>query len=446
MSAADTTLMGGRETVYVLPVIEAVKTPHSLRAVALAITAGFCAMLLGLAFAPWQQNVPGAGKVTALSPAERQQPIDTPVDGRVVRWYVVEGTRVKKGMPIAEIADLDPNLPARLRAERDAALERIRAATDREIQIGARIIELEQSLKNEISAADYRIQQASDRVRGASQSVEVANAKLLAARLNLERHKALFPKGLVSKRQLEVAEADFATATAETERALAALDEARAFQRTAEAERGRALATGSALIRDARATRETARSEIALARQALQPIEVRLNRQATQTVRAPADGTVFRVAAQPDSAVLKAGDEIASLVPDTTSPVVELWVDGNDLPLVAAGRRVRLQFEGWPAIQFVGWPSVAMGTFGGIVTLVDQTDNGQGRFRILVGADPDDDPWPSSNYLRQGVRAKGWVLLNNVRLGFELWRQFNGFPPSTTPPPTDAGAKSGVKK
>jgi hypothetical protein len=25
--------------------------------------------------------------------------------------------------------------------------------------------------------------------------------------------------------------------------------------------------------------------------------------------------------------------------------------------------------------------------------------------------------------------VSGWILLDRVRLGYELWRQFNGFPP-----------------
>jgi len=93
------------------------------------------------------------------------------------------------------------------------------------------------------------------------------------------------------------------------------------------------------------------------------------------------------------------------------------------------GNLVRLQFEGWPALQFSGWPSIAVGTFGGRVLLVDPTDNGKGKFRVLVESDPGDDPWPSRRFLRQGVRANGWVLLNIVPIGYELWRQFNGFPP-----------------
>ncbi|MFM9068837.1 MAG: hemolysin D, partial [Planctomycetota bacterium] len=35
---------------------------------------------------------------------------------------------------------------------------------------------------------------------------------------------------------------------------------------------------------------------------------------------------------------------------------------------------------------------------------------------------------PEAKLLRQGVRANGWVLLNEVSLGYEIWRQLNGFP------------------
>ena len=69
--------------------------------------------------------------------------------------------------------------------------------------------------------------------------------------------------------------------------------------------------------------------------------------------------------------LLKAGDPLLVFVPDTDARAVELWVDGNDVPLLREGRHVRVQFEGWPALQFSGWPSVAVGTFGGHVAVVD---------------------------------------------------------------------------
>ncbi|MFN9968883.1 MAG: transporter, partial [Phycisphaerae bacterium] len=51
--------------------------------------------------------------------------------------------------------------------------------------------------------------------------------------------------------------------------------------------------------------------------------------------------------------------------------------------------------------------------------------------RCQILPDPTEEQrWPSERYLRQGVRANGWVLLDQVPLWFEAWRQLNGFPPS----------------
>ena len=75
---------------------------------------------------------------------------------------------------------------------------------------------------------------------------------------------------------------------------------------------------------------------------------------------------------------------------------------------------------------------------------MDPTDDGQGRFRLLVEPDVlmEGDEWPEGLYLRQGNHAIGWVFLNRVTLGFELWRQFNGFPPVIAPkPPGDKDPK-----
>lgn len=158
-------------------------------------------------------------------------------------------------------------------------------------------------------------------------------------------------------------------------------------------------------------------------------IEVRLSRQLTQSVTAPIDGYIYQIIAGQGGQLVKGGTPLAVLIPDTESRAVEILIDGNDMPLLSQGRDVRLQFEGWPALQFSGWPNVAVGTFGGRVGIIDAADNGMGQFRILVFPDRPED-WPDSRYLRQGVRVRGWVLLDTVRVGYELWRIFNGFPPS----------------
>jgi membrane fusion protein, adhesin transport system len=206
----------------------------------------------------------------------------------------------------------------------------------------------------------------------------------------------------------------------------------------------------TAQIDDARASEASARAEEANASAELARLDVRLARQSTMDVKAAIDGTVLRLLKGQGNVFVKSADAILVLVPDTEARAVELWVDGNDMPLISKQRDVRLQFEGWPAVQFTGWPSVAVGTFGGKVALIDATDDGTGKFRILVTPDPTDSngdgepdqSWPTGLYLRQGVRVNGWVLLNQVKLGFELWRQFNAFPPTVTPLEPQPGSKA----
>lgn len=168
--------------------------------------------------------------------------------------------------------------------------------------------------------------------------------------------------------------------------------------------------------------------EVANVQIELANINVRLARQETQLIKAPRDGYILRRMTGQESVFVKAGTSIAVLVPDTASRAVELWVHGIDAPLIEPGQTARLQFEGWPAIQFSGWPSVAVGTFGGQVAVVDAAGTGQqGLFRVIVVPAPH-EAWPEARYLRQGVRVNGWILLSRVKLGFELWRRFNGFP------------------
>jgi multidrug efflux pump subunit AcrA (membrane-fusion protein) len=295
-------------------------------------------IILALIFVPWVQTVPGVGKVIGYLADDRQQEIQAPVDGRILKWHVIEGSRVKVGEPIVDIVDLDPQIIDRLTQEKDAA----------KIKLESAIISRDTSLKN------------------------------------LERQQALSNKGLSSLRALELAQIEY----------------------------------------------QKFLSEVSTATAELTRIESRLSRQANQTITAPRDGIIMRIIApQGEGILVKAGAPLARLVPETDELAVEVKIRGNDMPLVSEGREVRLQFEGWPAIQFAGWPNVAVGTFAGVVKVVDASDDGTGNFRIIVVPNERKD-WPEYPYLRQGVRAHGWVLLDSVSIGWELWRQLNGFPPS----------------
>lgn len=171
---------------------------------------------------------------------------------------------------------------------------------------------------------------------------------------------------------------------------------------------------------------------------ALEQVRVARQRSGILQVRAPADGTVLRIRAGNLATFVRAGDIVADFIPEVTSPAVELLVSGLDASLVTEGRKARLVFNGWPAVQFTGWPQVAVGTFGGVVTSVDPVAAPDGRFRVLIEPDPDDAPWPGSRFLRQDSQVRGWILLDQVSVGYELWRRLNGFPPELT----GAGADS----
>jgi hypothetical protein len=106
-----------------------------------------------------------------------------------------------------------------------------------------------------------------------------------------------------------------------------------------------------------------------------------------------------------------------------------------DVPLIQKNREVRIQFEGWPAIQFSGWPNVAVGTFGGTVSVIDLVDSKNGEYRLLVTPKTDDEPWPEQ--LRIGSGVFGWVMLDNVPVWYEIWRQLNAFPPSLKDKPEE---------
>ncbi|MFY0533770.1 HlyD family secretion protein [Nannocystis pusilla] len=418
-----------------------VRQPHSTRVAVMLLGLALILIVTALVLVPWQQSVPATGRVIAYAPLDRQTSIEAPIDGRLQTWHVEEGSHVKTGDPIADISDNDPEILARLERER-MAIDSRRLAAQSAVEVNrAKISALEMSETAQSSSAGLRAKMGHDRLDAAQRSVDAAVAANETATLNLTRTEALFKEGLASEREHELAKLEVDTSSAE-------LDTAKSTLKAAEREIGALEADADAVSTSARATIEEARSaladaesNLAAAEADLVQLEVRFARQRRMKIVAPRDGTVLKLVGRHGTDMVASGDVIATFVPDMGATAVELWASGRDGPLISAGRKVRLQFEGWPAVQFVGWPSVAVGTFGGEVVFVDAMASDDGRYRVVVLPDPDDLPWPESRWLRQGVRANGWVLLERVRLGFEVWRQINGFPPALGTPPDSQNAQ-----
>ena len=316
--------------------LAALEPPRIARVVAGMILTGMAVVGVILFAVPWVQTSSGYGSIVALHPDDRLQTVTALVPGRVERWYVRDGDQVRRGDPIARIADNDPDLLARLAAERAQVVAEIAAA-----------------------------QQA-----------------MAVAQIDVGRSSQLLREGLVARRDYEATQikvADFGAKLAE-------------------------------------------------ARAKLSRVDIGLNRQSAQIVRAPRDGRIQSINAAAGATLVSAGDILATLGPDRPERVVELLIDGRDIALVRPGRLVRLEFEGWPAIQFSGWPSVSQGMFDGQVRSVDPTARSDGLFRVLVDPRPGRRTWPQSDFLRLGAKARGWIQMETVPVGYELWRQLNNFP------------------
>lgn len=413
-----------------LTALHLVDSPRSLRLFARHLGIAVAMALVALVVTPWQQSVVGDGGVVAFAPFDRVQTLAAPVGGRVRKAWVVEGSRVKQGDSILEIVDNDPSILERLDIQREALGRQLSSANERVDFFDKQIEALRASRELAVSGARSQVAVSKADVRSARHALEGARAGVEQAELNYRRQKELVEEGLVSGFEFEVAERVYKQAQAQASQAQQSLEAAKSEVEARSADQGRTGTQATAGLESARGSRASAAVQVASLSERVANLATRIAQQNTQLITAPRDGTVFRLYAAPGAQLVKAGDPLVSLVPDTESRAVELWVRGNDVPLIEAGRTVRLQFEGWPAVQFSGWPSVAVGTFGGVVSLVDSMDDGRGRFRVLIVPNPAEDPWPQGEFLRQGVRAKGFVLLDQVTLGFELWRQANGFPPS----------------
>ena len=422
-------------------------TPRFARRAARKLLVALALLIVGMLWAPWQQSVPGLGQVVALDPLERPQTIEATVEGQIIEWYVREGSRVKQNDPLIKIADNDPDLMGRLQAGVSAAADKLRSCEDKIESYRAQIRFYESARDLQISISNGQVEIAKQKLRGDQQLLGAAEAAALQAKQQFDRYRQLLDQKLASPQEFEIETAKLAKANAEVQKYTA---EVSAAQREVEVkqqyvEYARADAEGK--IVESKAKLQSAEGELAGAKDSMLKAERDVARLQTQLVTAPRDGVVVRLVANQGGLgrQVHPGDPLLQFVPDYKQRAVELWVDGNDAPWITPGRNVRLLFEGWPALQFTaGIPQASLGTFGGTVLLVDAAPNAQVKFRVLVGPtdDPTEPPWPGVDVdpgrdvrreLRQGVRVNGWVLLNQVTMGYELWRQLNGFPPSIEP-------------
>lgn len=393
-------------------------------------------LLLILVFIPWTQNIRSKGSVTALRPDQRPQTIHSVIGGRIERWYVQEGDFVKKGdtiLYITEVKDeyFDPNLLGRTEQQLkskelavDAYMEKVKAQDN---QIDA----LVQTSALKIEQANNKLRQSQLKVVSDSIDLEAAKTNIDIAKLQFVRMEKLYEDGLKSLTDLEKRKLTQQKALASKISAENKLLASKNDVLNARVE----LTSIAAQYRDDIAKAESAKFTALSNMYDAEAVVTKLqNQYMNYSVRsglyyilAPQDGYITQAIQSGLGETIKEGEAIISIMPSQYDLAVEMYVRPIDLPLVEKGQEVRIQFDGWPAVVFSGWPNTSYGTYGGNVVAIDNFMSENGMYRLLVSPDKDDHAWPEA--LRVGAGTNSMMLLSDVPIWYELWRNINGFPP-----------------
>ncbi|MEO9478109.1 MAG: HlyD family efflux transporter periplasmic adaptor subunit [Cyclobacteriaceae bacterium] len=415
--------------------LRTLKTPHLARDLARVLMVLSILVVLGL-FLPWQQNIRGSGTLTAFDPAKRPQTIESAIAGRIDSWRIREGQFVTKGDTILTLAEVkekyfDPNLLQRTLEQIAAKESSIESKVKKKQALENQISALEKGMRIKLTQtknklAQARLKVASDSIKYASEQIAYNNSLAI-----FNRNKLLYEAGNISQNKFNDMESKMQLHKAKLVSAQNQWIQTQSEAAIAEADLAGFEAQYLEKISKSKSDLNNTLADLYDAQGSLSKLKNHYSnlsiRNDQYTIIAPQSGYMVRALKSGLGETIKEGEAVATIMPADTDLCAEMYIKAMDLPFISAGRKVRVQFDGWPSIQFSGWPNASVGTFGGIVRTIDRTDSKAGKFRILVTPDPDEEEWPEQ--LRVGSGIKGWVMLDNVAVWFELWRNLNGFPP-----------------
>ncbi|MEM1219101.1 MAG: HlyD family efflux transporter periplasmic adaptor subunit, partial [Bacteroidota bacterium] len=391
---------------------------------------------LGFMFLPWTQNIQGKGKVTFLKPEHRPQTIHATIAGRIEKWYVQEGEFVKKGDTIVHLSEIktdyfDPDIINRTGNQILAKSESISAYQSKINALDQQINGLEGELKLKMEQLDNKIVQLELKIE--ADSIDLIRAELdqTIAQRQLDRTQNLEEQGIKAITDVEDKSLKAQQNQAKYVSATNKLATTRNELTVTRLEKDRTLFEYQQKIAKTQSDKFSAQSTLLDTRAQVEKLKIQetnyRNRSSFYFITAPQDAYINQALVVGLGETVKEGEKVVSVLPADNQLAVEMFVDPIDLPLLEIGNPVRFLFDGWPAFVFAGWPGFTFGTFEGNVVAIENTISYDGKFRILVQADPETKAWPKA--LRAGSGARGIALLNRVPLWYELWRQLNGFPP-----------------
>jgi multidrug efflux pump subunit AcrA (membrane-fusion protein) len=393
------------------------------------------AILIGVLLLPWTQNIEANGRVVSMEPNQRPQAVQSVIAGRIEKWYVQEGDWVKVGDTLLFLSEVkvdyfDPqllqNTESQIKSKEGSVsnyMEKVRA--------------LDSQIDALLNAKDIKRAQVITKLEQVKLKIKTDSTDLVAVENNarvvgeqMKRFDQMFQQGVISKTDWESRQVSLQNAQAKVNDQKNKL----AIARNELINTYREYKGVDAEYRDKVSKAESEKYSTLSAMYDAEAQVTKLQNQYNNYDRrtgfyyliAPQDGFVSKATKSGIGETVKEGEEVVRITPNRFDQAVEIFIDPVNTPLVHEGENVRLIFDGWPAFVISGWSQMSTGLFDGQIVGIDPVIQDNGQLRIWVKPQTA-DAWPAQ--LRQGGGVRAFMLLNDVPLGYELWRLLNAFPP-----------------
>ena len=404
-------------------------------------------------FLPWTQNIKVQGNVSTLYQEQRPQQLNSPIPGKIIKWYVKNGDYVKKGDTLLQLSEvkedyLDPLLVKRTEQQVDAkkGLQKYYEAKVGTTNSQLQALNSARDLK--LSQLKVKISQLNNKLAGEEAELVAVNNELKMTSDQYERQKKMYDEGLVSLTQFQQRSVSYQNALAKKTATENKLAQTRQEIVNVSIEQNATIQDYNEKLSKTEGDRFQSMGQIEGSDGDIAKLENQVAnyraRQGLYFVIASQDGQVVQINKAGIGEILKDGESIATIVPDKVDYAVEIYIKPVDLPLVKEGQRVMCIFDGFPAIVFSGWPNSSYGTFAGKVIAVENNISANGMFKALVIQDKNEKQWPPK--IKMGTGVQGIAILNDVPIWYELWRNINGFPPDYYEVKTEKSAKDEKSK
>jgi len=387
-------------------------------------------------FLPWTQNIKTQGNVNTLFQEQRPQKLNSPIPGRIIKWYVKNGDVVKKGDTILQISEIKDDYLDPLLVERTQ--EQVQAKKGVRDYYNAKISTTENQIAAISTAKDLKLNQIKIKIAQLQNKLKAEQAELTAvnnelkiAQDQLNRQNKMYEEGLVSLTQLQQRNVSYQNALAKKTSAENKLAQTQQEITAQNIEQNAVIQEYTEKLSKTEGDRFQSMGQVAGSTGDIAKLE---NQVATYKVRkglyyilATQDGQITQLTKAGIGEIVKDAETIGIIVPKKIDYIAEIYVKPVDLPLIRENQKVMLIFDGFPAIVFSGWPNSSYGTFSGKIIAIENSISENGLFKAIVAEDKTQKRWPPN--MKIGTGASGIAILNDVPIWYEIWRNINGFPP-----------------